>query len=117
VKMGAGQCPNFMRPISHPLLGDKMGVTPVEHDVKDCLLRILSLMKVQAAFLSDSLTRIEAIRQRLADQGSLDYTEYTRLLERATQQGDATLPLAQIREIDEMIQSISDDRTNGETVH
>ena len=73
----------------------------------DVILRILELMKLQSHFLSDALTRIDAIRLFLADRDSLDYTEYKQLLEKAIQQGDCSLPNTLAAEIDEMIQTIS----------
>lgn len=75
--------------------------------LKESLLKMLSIMKVQAGFLSDSLARVAALHQFLVNQGSLGYSEYTKLVEQASKVGDASLPLVLVKEIDEMILTIS----------
>lgn len=79
----------------------------MDDQIKESLLKILSIMKVQAGFLSDSLVRVEALHLFLVNRDSLPYSEYKSLLEQASRQGDATLPLVCIKEIDEMIRTIS----------
>jgi len=68
---------------------------------------MLSVMRFQAEFLSDALIRVQALYLRLVDRGLIDYSEYTALSQKATEQGDATLPRGRIKEIDEMIQRVS----------
>jgi hypothetical protein len=79
----------------------------MDDEIREVLLGMLSVMKVQAAFLSDALIRVEALRLHMANQGSLDYSEYTALSEQAKEHGDATMPRGQIEEIDEMMQRVS----------
>jgi hypothetical protein len=75
------------------------------HD--DVILRILTMMKIQCAFLSDALTRSSAILKVLEDQGLLQNIDYIDYEEQARALGDCSLPSALAKEIDEMIQTIS----------
>jgi hypothetical protein len=79
----------------------------MEQDVRESLLWILRKMQIETAFLQDCLLRTAAVRQVLEDQGLLSYTEYTAAVQKASLTDDSSLLGGHLREIDEMIQSLS----------
>ena len=79
----------------------------MDEETRNVLAEMLSLLRVQAGYLADALSQSEALHLHLATAGSLEYSVYISLLEKANSTGGASLLRAQQATIDGMLQKLS----------